>query len=346
MKTQKLIRHVIAAWFQKHGRGGFQLVWQPTERDENGVQYLILGSITDNFKLTIHNGVFRDGATVLRSESALAKFLGVERAFEVLSHQWVILALESFYQKFYEVKDALEYLSVKYDGETGNVEIDVGREGYGAEVSHFSTNDANMRPEFFEHLAMLYNFKGLEFICNYPEIPEYLSLTKFECVLEYAIRAALHNHEQGMVIEQHLGKWRISFVAKDDNGNDKLVECERAENNAEDPDYFTVNGEMHNTDSFFDMLTFPNSAEKTQKIFYDTKNLIELLNSYRFYSSVIVIKNHEIRVIEVTIDKLLTTGYTFSYPLNFPAGYSKEKVEGFIREITAEEDKRREFSIN
>lgn len=36
MKTQKLIRHVIAAWFQKHGRGGFQLVWQPTKRDENG----------------------------------------------------------------------------------------------------------------------------------------------------------------------------------------------------------------------------------------------------------------------------------------------------------------------
>jgi hypothetical protein len=333
MKTQKLIRHVIAAWFQKHGRGGFQLVWQPTKRDENGVQYLILGSITDNFKLTIHNGVFRDGATVLRSESALAKFLGVERAFEVLSHQWVILALESFYQKFYEVKDALEYLSVKYDGETGNVEIDVGREGYGAEVSHFSTNDPNMRPEFFEHLAMLYNFKGLEFICNYPEIPEYLSLTKFECVLEYAIRAALHNHEQGMVIEQHLDKWRISFVTKDDNGNDKLLECERAENNAEDPDYFTVNGEMHNTDSFFDMLTFPNSAEKTQKIFYDTKNLIELLNSYRFASSEIIIKNCKIHGIDVTIDTFLTTGEVKSYHLDFPEGYSLKLVEAFILKI-------------
>ena len=333
MKTQKLIHHVIAAWFQKHGRGGFQLVCQPTKRDENGVQYLILGSITDNFKLTIHNGVFRDGTTVLRSESALAKFLGVERAFEVLSHQWVILALESFYQKFYEVKDALEYLSVKYDGETGNVEIDVGREGYGAEVSHFSTNDPNMRPEFFEHLAMLYNFKGLEFICNYPEIPEYLSLTKFECVLEYAIRAALHNHEQGIAIEQHLGKWRISFVTKDDNGNDKLLECERNENNAEDHDYFAVNGEIHNTDSFFDMLTFPNSADKTQNIFYETKKLIEMLNSYRFSTSAIVIKNYEIHEIDVTVDNYLTSGEVESYHLDFPEGYSLKLVEAFILKI-------------
>lgn len=340
MKTQKLIRHVITAWFQKHGRGGFQLVWRPTKRDENGVQYLILTSITDNFKLTIHNGAFRDGATVLRSESALAKFLDVERAFEVLSHQWVILALETFYQKLYEVKDALEYLSVKYDGETGNVEIDVGREGYGVEVSHFSANDANMRPEFFEHLAMLYNFKGLDFIYSRPAIPERISLTKFESVLEYAIRAAIYNYENGVVvIEQHLDKWRISFVAKDDNGNDKLLECERTENNAKDPDYFTVNGEIHNTDSFFDMLTFPNSAEKTQKIFYETKKLIELLNSYRFSTSTIVIKNYEIHEIDVTVDNYLTSGEVESQHLDFPEGYSLELVEAFIRKIVNNEGK-------
>lgn len=332
MKTQQLFYHIIRAWYGKHITGGFHLTWRPDKLDKDGIQTLWLTSNTEQFKLTIIDGVVHNGAKKLRSESEIAKFLDVECS-STLNNTWLIFSLVSFYQKFYELKDALNYLSVGYDSEKSDAQISIGDEVNGIGVSRFKTNDGRVNLEFFEELANLYNYRELIFKCNYTKIQEDLSLTKFESVLEYVIRAALHDREASIVIEQYLDKWCIEFVTKDDNGNTEVMECECSEENKEDG-RFIVNGEEFTSDSFYDILTFPHSSNKIQKLFYDTKNLIALLNSYRFYSSEILIKDFQICNVKVTIDGYLTHGELRTYESEQrPAEYSEENIRAFIKKI-------------
>lgn len=331
MKTQQLFYHIIRAWYGKHITGGFHLTWCPDKLDKDGIQTLWLTSNIEQFKLTIIDGIVHNGAKRLRSESDIAKFLNVEYP-STLNNTWLIFSLVSFYQKFYELKDALNYLTVGFDSDKGDVQISIGDEVNGIGVSHFKTNDGRVNLEFFEELANLYNYRELIFKCNYTKFPEDLSLTKFESVLEYAIRAALHDRETSIVIKQRLDNWCIEFVTKGDDGNTEVMECERSEDNKDG--CFTVNGEEFTSDSFYDILTFPHSSKKAQKLFYDTKNLIVLLNSYRFYSSEIIIKDFQICNVKVTIDGYLTHGEMRTYESEQrPAEYSEENIRVFIKKI-------------
>ena len=333
MKTQYLIRYVIAAWLKKHISGGFYLTYRPS-KDSEGKQTLMLTSNTQNAKLTIYDGIFHNDTRELRSECEIAKALAVETACGSLADNWDILALERLYQQLYKVKDTLDYLSVMYDGEKKDIEIIVETEEGGLESARFNIRDHNMSPEFSQELLLMFNYDALIFKSNYPKVPEHLSLTKFESVLEFAIRAAIHDHANGIVIEQHKDRWRISFATKDDNGNVKLMGCERSDEDGKNSSYFTVNGEMTTSDAFFDMLTFPASANKTQKLFYDVKRLITLLNSYRFAHSQIVIHNYDITNVIMTVDNYLTTGELNVYTSEqYPNAYDGVRVKDTIRKI-------------
>lgn len=333
MKTQNLIRYVIAAWLKKHSTGGFYLTYRPG-KDSEGKQTLFLSSNTKDAKLTIYDGIFHNDTTELRTEMAIAKALNIETARGSLADKWDILALERLYQQLYKVRAALNYLSVMYDGEKGDIEIIVETEEGGLESARFNIRDHNMSPEFSEELLAMFNYKALIFKSNYPKIPEHLSLTRFESVLEYAIRGAIHDNGTGIVIEQHKDKWLINFFTKDDDGNVKLMECERSDEDGKKSSYFTVNGEMTTSDAFFDMLTFPASANKTQKLFYDVKSLITLLNSYRFACSQIVIHNYDITNVIMTVDNYLTSGEVNVYASEqYPNSYDEARVKATIHKI-------------
>ena len=102
MKTQNLIRYVIAAWLKKHSTGGFYLTYRPS-KDSEGKQTLFLTSNTKDAKLTIYDGIFHNDTTELRTEMAIAKALNIETARGSLADKWDILALERLYQQLYKV---------------------------------------------------------------------------------------------------------------------------------------------------------------------------------------------------------------------------------------------------
>lgn len=331
MKTQNLIRYVIAAWLKKHITGGFYLTYRPS-KDSEDKQTLFLSSNTKDAKLTIYDGIFHNDTIELRSEMAIAKAINIETARGSLADKWDILALERLYQQLYKVRDALNYLSVMYDGEKGDIEITVETEEGGLESARFNIRDHNMSPEFSEELLSMFNYNALIFKSNYPKIPEHLRLTKFESVLEFAIRGAIHDNGTGIVIEQHKDRWLINFFAKSDEGDINLLECTRSAD--EESGVFTVNGKEFTSDAFFDMLTFPASANKTQKLFYDVKSLITLLNSYRFAHSQIVIHNYDITNVIMTVDNYLTTGEMNVYTSEqYPNSYDEARVKDAIRKI-------------
>lgn len=72
---------------------------------------------------------------------------------------------------------------------------------------------------------------------------------------------------------------------------------------------------------------------KTQKLFYDVKSLITLLNSYRFAHSQIVIHNYDITNVIMTVDNYLTTGELNVYTSEQHNGYDEARVKDTIRKI-------------